>query len=199
MLIYFLLPPAFVTESFNMRIIAGEYGGRTIKFPKSKLVRPTTDKSKETIFNMLKKHILFERIKVCDIYAGSGSLGLEALSRGANKVHFVEKDFKVQKILLENIESLDAIQYCTIFKMETLRFFKLQEHLEYNLIIADPPYFKSDIHQVFKFVLENKFLSENGVLIIERSIQTAEIDELVFGQKATKRLGDSLIYIFTNN
>ena len=83
--------------------------------------------------------------------------------------------------------------------METLRFFKLQEHLEYNLIIADPPYFKSDIHQVFKFVLENKFLSENGVLIIERSIQTAEIDELVFGQKATKRLGDSLIYIFTNN
>lgn len=182
-----------------MRIIAGEYRGRIIKFPKSKLVRPTTDKSKETLFNMLKKYILFEGIRVCDIYAGSGSLGLEALSRGATDVDFVENDFKVQKILSENIDSLNASKYCKIFKMEALRFFKLAEHLEYDLIIADPPYFKSDIHEAFKLIFENNFISENGVLIIERSIQTADIDEQIFGQKAAKRLGDSLIYIFTND
>lgn len=180
-----------------MRIIAGEYGGRTIKFPKSNLVRPTTDKSKETLFNMLKKYISFDGIKVCDIYAGSGSLGLEALSRGADEVHFVEKDFKVQQVLNENIESLNASQYCKLFRMEVLRFSKLHEHSNYDLIIADPPYFKSDIHEAFKNIMENNFLAKDGVFVIERSTQTQEIDEQAFGQKAIKRLGDSLIYIFT--
>ncbi|MBU0474734.1 MAG: 16S rRNA (guanine(966)-N(2))-methyltransferase RsmD [Bacteroidetes bacterium] len=179
-----------------MRIIAGEYRGRTIKFPKSKLVRPTTDKSKETLFNMLKKYIPFDGIKACDIYAGSGSLGLEALSRGADEVHFVEKDFKVLQILSENIESLNAKEYCKIFKMEALRFSKLHEHSKYDLIIADPPYFKSDIHEVFVNIMENDFLEKDGVFVIERSTQTQEIDEQTFGKKATKRLGDSLIYIF---
>jgi len=182
-----------------MRIIAGEYRGRTIKFPKSKLVRPTTDKSKETLFNMLKKYISFDEIRVCDIYAGSGSLGLEALSRGAEEVHFVEKDFKVQQILMENIESLNAKEYCKLFKMDVLRFSKMQEHSIYDLIIADPPYFKSDIHEAFRNILDNNFLSKDGVFIIERSTQTKEVDEEIFGQQAVKRLGDSLIYIFIND
>ena len=181
-----------------MRIIAGEYRGRTIKFPKSKLVRPTTDKNKEAIFNMLRQYVFFDGIKMCDIYAGSGSLGLETLSRGADVAHFVEKDFKVQKMLNENIESLNASEYCRIFNMEALRFSKLTEHDKYNLIIADPPFFQHDIHEAYKNILENDFLAEDGVFLIERSIQTKEIDEEAFGIEATKRLGDSLIYIFTN-
>ena len=181
-----------------MRIIAGEYRGRNIKFPKSKLVRPTTDKNKEAIFNMLRKYVFFDGITMCDIYAGSGSLGLESLSRGAVKVHFVEKDFKVQKMLNENIESLNASEYCRIFNMEALRFSKLIEHDQYDLIIADPPFFNNDIHDAYKNILENNFLNDDGVFLIERSIQTKKIDEEAFGQEATKRLGDSLIYIFTN-
>lgn len=182
-----------------MRIIAGEYRGRRIKFPKSNLVRPTTDKNKEAIFNMLRQYVDFEGILMCDIYAGSGSLGLETLSRGADKVHFVEKDFKVQKVLNENIESLDASIYCKIFKMEALRFSKSKDHIKYDLIIADPPFFKHDIHEAYKNLLENNFLTEEGVLVIERSIQTKDIDEEAFGCEAIKRLGDSLIYIFTND
>ena len=86
-----------------MRIIAGEFRGRILKFPKSKLVRPTTDKNKEAIFNYLQNYLSFDGIKMCDIYAGSGSLGLESLSRGAAEVHFVEKNFQVFKILKENV------------------------------------------------------------------------------------------------
>ncbi|MDA3860366.1 MAG: 16S rRNA (guanine(966)-N(2))-methyltransferase RsmD [Melioribacteraceae bacterium] len=182
-----------------MRIIAGEYRGRTIKFPKSDLVRPTTDKNKEAIFNMLRKYVSFDEIKMCDIYAGPGSLGLETLSRGANEVHFVEKDYKVQKMLNENIESLNASEYCRIFRMEALRFSKLTDHAVYDLIIADPPFFKHDIHEAYKNILDNNFLAEDGVLVIERSIQTREIDEEAFGKEAVKRLGDSLIYIFTTD
>jgi 16S rRNA G966 N2-methylase RsmD len=82
--------------------------------------------------------------------------------------------------------------------MEALRFSKLKERGNYDLIITDPPFFKHDIHEVYKNLLENNFLAEDGVLLIERSIQTKKIDEEAFGKEAIKRLGDSLIYIFTN-
>ena len=76
-----------------MRIIAGEYKGHTILVPKSKFVRPTTDRVRETLFNLLNNRIDFEDINVLDIYAGSGSLGWECLSRGSAIIHFVEKNF----------------------------------------------------------------------------------------------------------
>ena len=179
-----------------MRIIAGKFKGRIIKFPNSKLVRPTTDKVKESLFNYLVHSIDFDEIKVCDVYAGSGSLGLEALSRGAAGVHFVEKDFHVSKMLQENITSLGADDECKIFRMEAVRFSKMSEHERYNLILADPPFFKDDVHKVVQNVLTNGFLTGDGILLVERSIQTQKEDEAAFGKAAQKRLGDSLIYLF---
>lgn len=180
-----------------MRIIAGKFKGRTIKFPNSKLVRPTTDKTKESIFNYLVHSIDFDGIKVCDIYAGSGSLGLEALSRGADVVHFVEKDFRVSKMLNENIDSLDARDSCKIFRMDAVRFSKITDHEKYDLIIADPPFFKNDIHSVVRNILEKDFLNEDGLMIVERSVQTKKEDQEAFNVEPFKRLGDSLIYQFT--
>jgi 16S rRNA (guanine966-N2)-methyltransferase len=180
-----------------MRIIAGEFRGRTIKFPKSKLVRPTTDKNKEAIFNMLNNYINFDSIKACDIYAGSGSLGLEALSRGAEEVHFVEKNFHVQKMLRENIRSLNSEDYCRVLNMTALKFSSLTEHDTYDLILLDPSFFKDDIHQVVENIFQNGFLNKDGIMLIERSIQTKEKDIKNFGKDPLKRLGDSLIYIFT--
>lgn len=180
-----------------MRIIAGKFKGRIVKFPKSNLVRPTTDKVKESLFNYLVHSIDFDGIKVCDIYAGSGSLGLESLSRGAAEVHFVEKDFHVSKMLQENISSLDADNECRIFRMEAVRFSKLYEHDKYNLILADPPFFKHDIHNVVKNIFEKNFLADDGLMIIERSIQTQKEDQEAFALEPFKRIGDSLIYQFT--
>ncbi|MEK6552738.1 MAG: RsmD family RNA methyltransferase, partial [Bacteroidota bacterium] len=135
-------------------------------------------------------------IKVCDIYAGSGSLGLEALSRGADVVHFVEKDFHVSKMLQENISSLKAEDSCKIYKMDAVHFSKMTDHEQYDLILADPPFFKNDIHIVVKNILEKKFLNEDGSMIVERSIQTKKEDEEAFKIEPFKRLGDSLIYQF---
>lgn len=179
-----------------MRIISGKYKGRTIKFPESKLVRPTTDRNKESIFNILQNQIDFDGIIACDIYAGSGSLGLEALSRGANEIHFVEKNFQVQKMLKQNIDSLNAQEISRIFKMSALKFSSLSDHLVYDLILLDPPFFQDDIHQVVKNLNENGFLASEGIMLIERSIQTKEKDFQSFGIEPAKRLGDSLIYIF---
>lgn len=182
-----------------MRIIAGIYKGRIIKFPKSDLVRPTTDKVKESLFNYLNNFFDFDGIRVCDIYAGSGSLGLEALSRGAGQVDFIEKDFKVSNVLKENIASLNASSTCKIFRMEAVKFSKLSEHTSYDLILADPPFFKDDIHSVVKNLLKNSFLSEDGLIIVERSVQTKQKDEENFNKESFKKLGDSLIYQFDRN
>lgn len=179
-----------------MRIIAGTYKGRTIKVPDSKLVRPTTDKVKGAIFNYLTNYINFDEIKVCDIYAGSGSLGLEALSRGAGTIHFVEKNFVIYKTLQKNIESINAEDFCKIFKMDAVRFTKISDHFKYDLILADPPFFKDDIHSVVKNILENDYLADDGVMLIERSIQTEQKDVENFGIQPFKKIGDSLLYQF---
>ncbi|MCB0746356.1 MAG: 16S rRNA (guanine(966)-N(2))-methyltransferase RsmD [Ignavibacteriae bacterium] len=181
-----------------MRIISGSLKGRTIKFPKSKLVRPTTDKNKESIFNYLNNIIDFSNILACDLYAGTGSLGLEIVSRGAAKVHFVENNFIVYKNILSNIEILKVEENCKVYKMTSEKFTKLFEHDRYDLIIADPPFFKDDIYKVFENLKENKFLSDEGILIIERSVQTKKADIENFNMEPIKKLGDSLIYQFTN-
>jgi len=179
-----------------MRIIAGKYRGRVIKMPNSKLVRPTTDKVKESLFNMLVNQIDFDGIKVCDIYAGSGSLGLEALSRGAGEVHFIEKNFPVQKNLADNIKALGADKECKIFKMEAIAFAKMSLHDAYDLILADPPFFKDDIHTVVNKLIERDYLNSGGTIIIERSIQTEKNDKENFGIEPFKKIGDSLLYRF---
>lgn len=179
-----------------MRIISGLYKGRIIKVPDSKLVRPTTDKVKGVIFNYLSNHINFDDINVCDIYAGSGSLGLEALSRGATEIHFVEKNYTIYKVLWQNVQSIGAENKCKIFKMDATRFTKISGHAKYDLILADPPFFKDDIHAVVNNILANDYLSDQGLLIIERSIQTEEKDIQNFQVEPFKRTGDSLLYRF---
>ena len=179
-----------------MRIISGKFKGRAIKFPNSKLVRPTTDKVKESLFNYLVHNYDFDGFKVCDVYAGSGSLGLEALSRGASEVNFIEKDYHVAKMLEENISSLNADDECKLFRMDTIRFSKMQDHDVYDLILADPPFFKDDIHAAVKNFIGRKYLTENGIMIVERSVQTQKKDIESFGLEPFKRIGDSLIYLF---
>ena len=151
------------------------------------------------IFNYLNNHIYFEEAVVCDIYAGSGSLGLEALSRGAQTVHFVEKNFPVFKVLKDNIALVKAEDQCKIFKTEAVKFSKLSEHLKYDLILADPPFFKDDIHQVVGNLLKNDFLQQEGRLLIERSVQTEKKDIEEFGIEPFKKVGDSLLYEFTKD
>ncbi len=177
-----------------MRIISGRFGGRRISMPGSGGVRPTTEKVKESLFNYLQNFLDFEGMKVCDIYAGSGSLGLEALSRGAAEVHFVENNFTVFRNLKSTIEAFGADEECRVFKMSAIKFASLSEHESYDLIIADPPFFRNDIHKAAELIRKNNFVNETGLFLIERSIQTEKKDVEAFGTEPFKRIGDSLIY-----
>ncbi|HKJ80570.1 MAG TPA: 16S rRNA (guanine(966)-N(2))-methyltransferase RsmD [Ignavibacteriaceae bacterium] len=180
-----------------MRIISGEFKGRRINVPDSKFIRPTTDRVRETLFNLLNNRIDFENRKVLDIYAGSGSLGLECLSRGASEIHFVERNFQIYKNLQENINSLNAAENCKIYKMEAVKYSQMFENLDYDLIIADPPFFKDDIYKVVENLVINKYFAEDGFMIIERSIQTKEKDINNFKVEPFKIIGDSCLYEIT--
>jgi len=183
-----------------MRIISGIFKSRLINVPKSNLIRPTTDRVRETLFNLLNNIIDFKDIKVLDIYAGSGSLGLECLSRGAGEIHFIEKNYVIYNNLESNLESLGVINQCTIFKVPAIVFTKKPSAIKYDLIIADPPFFKDDIYEVVQNIRLNKFLKEDSFIVIERSIQTKEKDILHFKVQPFKIIGDTCLYkIFENH
>lgn len=181
----------------RLRITSGYLKGRYINVPKSDLVRPTTERVRETIFNILNNRISFEGIKVLDMYSGSGALGFECLSRGAIEIHFVEKNSVIYRTLEENIKLLQAEDKCKIFKMPAINFSTLKSNVGYDLILADPPFFKNDIYNVVGNILDNRYLHSNCFMIIERSIQTKQKDIKNFKVEPFKIIGDACLYEIT--
>ncbi|MGD8307020.1 MAG: 16S rRNA (guanine(966)-N(2))-methyltransferase RsmD [Ignavibacteria bacterium] len=178
----------------KMRIISGEFKGRLINVPKSELIRPMTDRVRETLFNLISNSIDLNGIRVLDIYSGSGSLGLECYSRGASEVQFVEKDYRIYKNLIENIKSLDGKEKCTITKMPALKFASVPATTAYDLILADPPFFKDDIYEVVNNLINNGYLHTESLMIIERSIQTKDKDITNLKSEPFKIIGDACLY-----
>ena len=118
-----------------MRIIAGKWRGRTLKSPDGKATRPTSDRAREALFSMLASRLgSFEGLRVCDLFAGTGALGLEALSRGAAHCTFVEQDRAALDALKANVAMLGAYSYVRAQAAE--RF----SGGPFDLVFADPPY-----------------------------------------------------------
>jgi 16S rRNA (guanine966-N2)-methyltransferase len=182
----------------KMRIISGEFKRRLINVPNSKLIRPMTDRVRETLFNLLNNKIDFEGIKALDLYSGSGSLGFECISRGASEVHFVEKNFLIYQNLIKNIDLLSIKEKSVVHKMEVLKFSDSVVDINFDLILADPPFFKDDIYEVTKNIITNKLLKKEGFMIIERSIQTKEKDIRNFSVKPLNVIGDACLYEIRN-
>lgn len=123
-----------------MRIIAGTYRRRIIKAPKGDLTRPTTDRTRESLFNLLEHRMDVKGARVLDLFAGSGSLGLEAISRGAAQVHFVDNNPVVLAVARENADSLDEGLPCTYERADVDKALARKSTASYDLVLADPPY-----------------------------------------------------------
>ncbi|MEH6722793.1 MAG: 16S rRNA (guanine(966)-N(2))-methyltransferase RsmD [Qipengyuania sp.] len=122
-----------------MRIIAGEWRGRKLVAPPGDLTRPTADRTRETLFNMLASRIgSFEGLAVLDLFAGSGALGLEALSRGAASCLFVEQDAQAVKAIRTNIDTFDARSRCVVQQASVMSLGPAKA--PHDLILLDPPY-----------------------------------------------------------
>ncbi|MBO0439766.1 16S rRNA (guanine(966)-N(2))-methyltransferase RsmD [Candidatus Enterococcus ikei] len=150
-----------------MRVISGEYGGRRLKALDGDNTRPTTDKVKESIFNMIGPY--FDGGTALDLYAGSGGLAIEAVSRGMDQGICVEKNFSAIKIIKENIEVTKEPEKFLIKKMDAnkaLEFLK-EEKTKIDLVLLDPPYAKQEIEKQIEKMLTNDLLSEDVVIVCE--------------------------------
>ena len=125
-----------------LRIIAGEFGGRRLKTPAGRLVRPTGDRVKEAWFSILQQSIPDAR--VLDLFAGSGALGFEALSRGAAQVAFVENRKASLAVIRDNATTLNVEGRVTIHRSDALRFAERLQPNAYDVAFADPPYAGSE-------------------------------------------------------
>ncbi|MHC5247999.1 16S rRNA (guanine(966)-N(2))-methyltransferase RsmD [Enterococcus sp. LJL90] len=150
-----------------MRVVAGEYRGRRLKALSGDNTRPTTDKVKESIFNMIGPY--FDGGQVLDLYAGSGGLGIEAISRGMDIAYLVDKNFQALKIIRENIAITKEPQKFQVIKRDAdqaLAEFKA-DNLVFDLILLDPPYAKQKIAQQMTYIVENNLLATDGLIVCE--------------------------------
>lgn len=146
-----------------MRIIAGAWRGRRLAAPPGLATRPTADRTRETLFNMLASRIgSLEGLRVADLYAGSGALGLEALSRGAAHATFVETDAAARKALAANVTSLGAEAVISAHSAE-----RLPTGPSFDLILADPPYAPGSGSRVVEAVGRADWLAPGGWLAVE--------------------------------
>jgi 16S rRNA (guanine966-N2)-methyltransferase len=148
-----------------MRIIAGEWRGRTLSAPAGIATRPTADRVRETLFSMLVSRIgSFEGLRVADLFAGSGALGLEALSRGAAEGVFVESDRTAIAAIRANAEKLGASERVRIIAGSAL---KLPGSGSFDLIFADPPYSSGSGSAAVAAVAEAGWLGSGGRMTVE--------------------------------
>ena len=158
-----------------MRIISGKYKGRTFRPPKNFKARPTTDRAKEVFFNILGNYYEISELKVLDLFAGTGSIGLEFISRGASEVVMVELNY-VHFKHLQKLKHELGIENLRIMKYDFFRFVKKNTEL-FDLVFADPPYDLEEFESIPNLVLSNKLLKNGGLFILEhpRSMQFSDI------------------------
>lgn len=151
-----------------MRIIAGKYGKRRFQVPNTFKARPTTDLAKEALFNILDNYFDWTSSHCLDLFAGTGGVGLEMLSRGAESVWAIEKDRKHVAFIKKVADVLGDPAY-KITQMDVLKWLKSAPQVEpkYDLIFADPPYALPELKELPDLILNAGVLAPEGLLIVE--------------------------------
>ena len=148
-----------------MRIITGQFKGRHFDIPRTFKARPTTDFAKENIFNVLNGYIDFDGITALDLFAGTGSISLELVSRGCKEVVSVEKDRDHARFIAECMKKINA-ENDILIRGDVFRFLK-SCHQKFDLIFADPPYALPELDTFPDLVFEHDLLAADGVFVFE--------------------------------
>ena len=178
-----------------MRIIAGKLKGSTLFMTKDKKTRPLKDLARESIFNLLshsnKISLQLKESNILDLYAGTGSFGLECLSRQAKSVYFIENKKTAVEILEKNIEKLKLRKKTKIFFNDVFNIIEKQKILlsKFDLIFCDPPFKDKNMGKLIELIFNKNLLKENGVIVLHRNKATKEklpnnfkiLDERIYG------------------
>lgn len=177
-----------------MRIISGEYKGRILRSVKKAKIRPSSDKVKGSIFNVLKDEV--EGKKVLDLFAGSGNLGIEALSCGAEFVTFVDSSSRSIKIIKRNLESLNLDKRSKTVGKDCLRVLP-KLHGKFGIVFADPPYLCDFAQKVIDSVVKYDLLEKDGILVLEHhKKETFKCPEDELSYIKARRFGDTMVSFF---
>lgn len=178
-----------------MRIIGGKYRSRKIKYLKNDEIRPTSDNVREAVFNMLED---VSNLTVLDLFAGSGSYGIEALSRGASRIYFNDINRKAVSIITENISLLAENNKVVINNLDFNKALSnyLKADLKFDLIFIDPPYYQGIYEQILDLILP--FLNTAGKIIVEvdKSLKIANLAKFQIAKDKT--YGKKRIIIINN-
>ncbi len=157
-----------------MRIISGNFKGKKIFLPKDKNTRPLRDLVKESIFNLINHSKNFDLqiadSNILDLFAGSGSFGIECISRNANKVIFVENYKEALSILKKNLLELNLVEKYKIIENDCFEYIMNKKNLDerFNIIFIDPPYKEKKINLLIEKIIDKKILKSNGIIILHR-------------------------------
>jgi len=177
-----------------MRIISGISKGRRLATPKSQAIRPTSDRVKESIFNILGEEV--EGKVILDLFAGTGNLGIEALSRGAKRALFVEKGRQALSLIQRNLSQCGMLERSEILPKDVSRAIGIlkQRGESFDLILMDPPYEKGLIQKTLLKLHSHRIYHEDSILVIEHD-RREPIPEMVEGWTLIRQrgIGDTLI------
>lgn len=169
-----------------MRVIAGEKRHLLLKTLDDLSIRPTTDKIKETLFNMIQFDI--QGVNFLDLFAGSGAIGIEALSRGANMATFIDNNDRAIKVIKENLEHTGLTDKANVIKSDaSLALENLSRKNEiYGIVFMDPPYDKDLYRPVFERIAKSNIINKDTIIILEVALKDDAIGIEDLGFKITK-------------
>jgi 16S rRNA (guanine(966)-N(2))-methyltransferase RsmD len=162
-----------------MRVITGSARGAKLKTLEGLATRPTSDRVKEAVFNIIQFDI--EGRRVLDLFAGSGQLAIEALSRGAEYAVLVDQSQEATKVIKENLKKVKFDQKASVFQMDYLRYLATS-HERFDIIFLDPPYAEKSLENALQKISEIDILSEGGIIVCERSrekVLPARVGDLI--------------------
>lgn len=160
----------------KMRVIGGQFKGHKLKAPQGRNTRPTEDRIKENIFNLLSHD--YSQFDFLDLFAGSGGLGIELLSRGATKGIFVDKNRRAIQQIKSNLDSLNMTDSAQVWSMDYQRALErcIENSYAFDCIFLDPPYDRANFYyQSLKLILDGDLLKDHGKIVVEKDVNT-EID-----------------------
>lgn len=177
-----------------MRIIGGTAKGRRIYLPKGCGIRPTSDRIKETLFNILQP---IEGKAFLEVFAGSGNMGIEALSRGASRVVLIEKDFALAKAIRKNIDTFGFGEHSETLAMEVKRGVRLlcARGEQFDIVFADPPYEINLVEMTLQYLKDGRLLLPDGIIAIQHSMRETCPNTLAdqYVLTAQRRCGDTTL------
>ena len=160
------------------RIVAGQLGGRRIAAPKGVTTRPTSERVREALFNSLARFVDLEGCRFADLYAGSGAVGIEALSRGAAHVTFVESDPRTARLLRSNLTALSVADAARVVVSSVTAAVAAAAPEPYDVVFADPPYQLpgEELSVVLRRLVSGGWIAPDGVVVVERATRSGALE-----------------------